>query len=68
VSKQEEIQIEKSYLEGKETLFKGATFHGATFENVKNTTGAKLPSSSDLKEVPKKEEGEGFLGGLFSKK
>ncbi len=68
MAQNEEIQIEKSYVEGKPTLFKGGTFHGATFENVKNTTGARLPSASDLKDIPKEGESSGFLGGLFSKK
>lgn len=66
--KKDEIQIETSYLEGKVTNFKGATFHGANFENVRNTTGAKLPSASDLKDVTKEGEGSGILGKLFSKK
>lgn len=68
MSERDEIQVEKSYLEGKPTSFKGASFHGANFDNIKNITGARLPTGSDLKELPKEGEKTGILGGLFSKK
>ena len=67
MSDKEEIQIERSYLEGKPTNLKGATVHGANFDGIKNVTGARLPSSSDLEDMPEGGKSS-FLGGLLSKK
>lgn len=53
----------QSALTGKPTQFKGITCHGAKFDNIKNTTGAKLPSGSDLRV---RSEGDGVTGKLFS--
>ena len=53
----------QSVLTGKPTQFKGATFHGAKFEDVKNTTNARLPGSSELKAIS---TNEGLVSKLFS--
>lgn len=60
--KQDE-SIKQSALTGKPTSFEGITCHGAKFDNIRNTTGARMPSASELRE---KGESSGVAGKLFS--
>lgn len=55
--------LKQSALTGKPTSFKDISCHGANFDNIKNTTEARLPSASELRE---KGEASGVTGKLFS--
>lgn len=56
--------LTESALIGRPTLFKGISCHGAKFDNIRNTTGAKLPSEKDLREVLSGDGG--IVSSLFS--
>lgn len=56
-------ELKQSALTGKPTSFKDISCHSANFDNIKNTTGARLPSASELRE---KGEASGVAGRLFS--